>query len=198
MNKTKEINDFITTWQNTGDEVGDKATYWNRLLEILGVPKEEIDNNTYIDYEKKIKLRENESFHGQIDGYIPSTKVIIEQKSHGVDLFKAEDRPNGSHHEKITPYQQAMRYNNHLSSKERADYIVLCNFNQFAIYDIRETLDVKPIVIDLKDLKENLYLFNFLVNKDESQQLKKEQQISVAAGDLVSKIYNELSNIFTN
>lgn len=198
MNKTKEINDFITTWQNTGDEVGDKATYWNRLLEILGVPKEEIDNNTYIDYEKKIKLRENESFHGQIDGYISSTKVIIEQKSNGVDLFKAEDRPNGSHHEKITPYQQAMRYNNHLSSKERADYIVLCNFNQFAIYDIRETLDVKPIVIDLKDLKENLYLFNFLVNKDESQQLKKEQQISVAAGDLVSKIYNELSNIFAN
>lgn len=198
MNKTKQINDFIKTWENTGDEVGDKATYWNTLLEILGVPKEEIDNNTYIDYEKKIKLRENESFHGQIDGYISSTKVIIEQKSHGVDLFKAEDRPNGSHHEKITPYQQAMRYNNHLSSKERADYIVLCNFNQFAIYDIRETLDVKPIIIDLKDLKENFYLFNFLVNKDERQQLKKEQQISVAAGDLVSKIYNELSNIFAN
>lgn len=198
MNKTKEINDFIKTWENAGDEVGDKATFWNKLLEIIGVPKEEIDNNTYINYEKKIKLRENENFFGQMDGYIPSTKVIIEQKSNGIDLFKAEDRPNGLHHEKITPFQQGMRYNNHLSAKEKAYYIVLCNFKQFAIYDIRESLDVKPIIVDLKDLKENLYLFSFLVNKDESQQIKKEQQISVAAGDLVSKIYNELSNIFAN
>ena len=166
MNKTKEINDFIKTWENTGDEVGDKATFWNKLLEILSVPKEEIDNNTYINYEKKIKLRENENFFGQMDGYIPSTKVIIEQKSNGVDLFKAESRPNGSHHEKITPFQQGMRYNNHLSAKEKAYYIVLCNFKQFAIYDIRESLDVKPIIVDLKDLKENLYIYNYLVYKD--------------------------------
>ena len=61
-----------------------------------------------------------------MDGYIPSTKVIIEQKSNGIDLFKAEDRPNGLHHEKITPFQQGMRYNNHLSAKEKAYYIDCC------------------------------------------------------------------------
>ena len=40
----KEIKDFINTWQNQGKEVADKVTIWNTLLELLGVPKEQIDN----------------------------------------------------------------------------------------------------------------------------------------------------------
>ena len=92
---TKELKDFIATWQTQGSEVADKVTYWNTLLELLGVPKQQIENKTYIEYEKPIKLKDNEQFHGSIDAYIPSTKVLIEQKSNGVDLFKAESRPNG-------------------------------------------------------------------------------------------------------
>ena len=194
---TKELKEFIATWQNSGSEVADKVTYWNSLLEILGVPKTQIDNKTFINYEKPIKLHENEKFHGSIDAYIPSTKVLIEQKSSGVDLFKAENRPNGDEHEKITPYQQALRYNNHLGSKEKANFLVLSNFSQIIVYDIRDSLDVKPVVIELKDLEKDLYLLNFLVKKDESQRIEKEKRVSFAAGELVSKIYDELANIFS-
>lgn len=194
--KTKEIKQFIQTWQNQGSEVADKVTYWNTLLEILGVPKEQIDNKTFIEYEKPIKLRENEKFHGSIDAYIPSTKVLIEQKSNGVDLFKAESRPNGGDTEKITPFEQAKRYDNHLGSKEKANFLVLSNFNQIVIYDVRESVDVKPLIIDLKDLEKDLYLLDFLVKPDETKRLEKEKRISVAAGELVSKIYNEFANIF--
>lgn len=193
---TKELKDFIATWQDQGSEVADKVTYWNTLLELLGVPKQQIENKTYIEYEKPIKLRENEKFHGSIDAYIPSTKVLIEQKSNGVDLFKAEDRPNGGHTEKITPFEQAKRYDNHLGSKEKANFLVLSNFNQIVIYDVRESVDVKPVIIDLKDLEKDLYLLNFLVKPDETKRLEKEKRISVAAGELVSKIYNEFANIF--
>lgn len=194
--KTKEIKQFIQTWQNQGSEVADKVTYWNTLLEILGVPKEQIDNKTFIEYEKPIKLRENEKFYGSIDAYIPSTKVLIEQKSNGVDLFKAESRPNGGDTEKITPFEQAKRYDNHLGSKEKANFLVLSNFNQIVIYDVRESVDVKPLIIDLKDLEKDLYLLDFLVKPDETKRLEKEKRISVAAGELVSKIYNEFANIF--
>ena len=83
---TKAIKEFTQTWQNQGSEVADKVTYWNSLLEILGVPKAQIDNKTYIEYEKPIKLNKNQKFHGSIDAYIPSTRVLIEQKSNGVDL----------------------------------------------------------------------------------------------------------------
>lgn len=193
---TKELKDFIATWQDQGSEVADKVTYWNTLLELLGVPKQQIENKTYIEYEKPIKLRENEKFHGSIDAYIPSTKVLIEQKSNGVDLFKAESRPNGGDTEKITPFEQAKRYDNHLGSKEKANFLVLSNFNQIVIYDVRESVDVKPVIIDLKDLEKDLYLLNFLVKPDETKRLEKEKRISVAAGELVSKIYNEFANIF--
>lgn len=193
---TKELKDFIATWQDQGSEVADKVTYWNTLLELLGVPKQQIENKTYIEYEKPIKLRENEKFHGSIDAYIPSTKVLIEQKSNGVDLFKAESRPNGGDTEKITPFEQAKRYDNHLGSKEKANFLVLSNFNQIVIYDVRESVDVKPVIIDLKDLEKDLYLLDFLVKPDETKRLEKEKRISVAAGELVSKIYNEFANIF--
>lgn len=192
----KAIKDFIQTWQNSGSEVADKVTYWNSLLEILGVPKTQIDNKTYIEYEKPIKLNKNQKFRGSIDAYIPSTKVLIEQKSNGVDLSKPEERPNGGSTEKITPFEQAKRYNDNLGSNERADFLVLSNFSQIIFYDIRESYDVDPVTIDIKDLEKNLYLLNFLVKRDTSKQLKKEKQISIDAGNLVRKIYNELFNIF--
>lgn len=193
---TKAIKEFTQTWQNQGSEVADKVTYWNSLLEILGVPKAQIDNKTYIEYEKPIKLNKNQKFHGSIDAYIPSTRVLIEQKSNGVDLSKPEERPNGGHTEKITPFQQAKRYNDNLGTNERADYLVLSNFSQIIFYDVRESYDVDPVTIDIKDLEKYIYLLSFLVKRDNSKQLKKEKKISIDAGNLVRKIYNELLDIF--
>lgn len=194
--KKQEINNFIKTWSAGAHEVADKVTFWNTFLRILGVDQSKIDDKSFIDYEKPIKLKKNEHFHGSIDAYIPSTHVLIEQKSSGVDLTKEEKRDNGGHTEKITPFQQARRYDNHLSANERAYFYVLCNFNEFRIYDVRESLDDKPIVIELKDLAKNLHQFDFMIQTDEAKRLIKEQAISVAAGDLVSKIYKELVNIF--
>ena len=194
----KEIQNFVEAWSNQGHEVADKVTYWNTILRFLGVPQEQIDNHSFIDYEKPIKLKQNEHFNGSIDAYIPSTHVLIEQKSSGVDLSKPETRPNGGHTEKITPFEQARRYDYHLSANERAYYYVLCNFDQIIIYDIRENVDTKPVVINLKDLANDLYLLDFLVKKDETKRIQKEQKISVAAGGLVSKIYDELAKIFDN
>ena len=198
MNKTskKEIQNFIKSWSTGAHEVADKVTFWNTILRFLGVQQEQIDNRTFIDYEKSIKLKKNEHFDGSIDAYIPSTRVLIEQKSSGVDLSKPENRPNGGHTERITPYMQARRYDNHLSANEHAHFYVLCNFNEFIIYDIRENVDTKPITIKLEDLDKDLYLLDFLVNTDETKRIVKEQKISVEAGKLVSKMYDELLNIF--
>lgn len=199
MTKTskKEIQNFIKSWSQGAHEVADKVTFWNTILRFLGVQQEQIDNRTFIDYEKSIKLKENEHFDGSIDAYIPSTHVLIEQKSSGVDLSKPESRPNGNHKEKITPYQQARRYDTHLSANERAYFYVLCNFDEFIIYDIRESVDTKPIIIKLKDLDKKLNSLDFLVNQHEAR-LQQEKQVSIDAGKLVSKMYDELLKIFSN
>lgn len=193
----EEIQNFVKAWSNQGHEVADKVTFWNAILRFLGVPQEQIDNHSFIQYEKSIKLKQNEHFTGSIDAYIPSTKVLIEQKSSGVDLSKPEDRPNGGHTEKIKPFDQARRYDNHLSANEHANYYVLCNFDQIVIYDIRKSVDAKPTTIELKDLERNLSSLDFLVDKNIIH-ISKQQQLSVDAGKLVSKMYDELLNIFSN
>lgn len=107
--------------------------------------------------------------------------------------FKKENRPNGGHTEKITPYEQARRYDNHIPLHQKARYIVLSNFSQIVIYDVQDSLDVKPVIIDIKDLNKQLYLLNFLVKEGQSKHLEKEKQVSLQAGELVGKIYNELA-----
>lgn len=193
----REIQDFIKSWSQGAHEVADKVTFWNAILKFLGVSQQEIDNRSFIDYEKTIKLKKNEHFDGSIDAYIPSTHVLIEQKSSGVDLTKKENRPNGKNTEKITPFEQARRYDSHLSAKEHAFFYVLCNFDEFIIYDIRESVDTKPIKIELKDLDKKLDSLDFLVNQHQAK-LQEEKKVSVDAGKLVSKMYDELLNIFSN
>ena len=192
------IQEFVKTWENKGDETADKATYWNTLLHLLGVPQDQIDNGSYIQYEKRVNWKREEHFHGAIDAYIPSVKVLIEQKSNGVDLFAPEDRPNGSHTEKITPFEQARRYDNNLPANEKASFLVLCNFKQMVIYDVRQSLDQKPVILDLADLPKSLSLLSFLVKPVCDEALEKEKQISIEAGNLVSKMHHELLKIFDN
>lgn len=192
------IQEFVKTWENKGDETADKATYWNTLLHLLGVPQDQIDNGSYIQYEKRVNWKHEEHFHGAIDAYIPSVKVLIEQKSNGVDLFAPEDRPNGGHTEKITPFEQARRYDNNLPANEKANFLVLCNFKQMVVYDVRQSLDQKPVILNLADFPKSLSLLSFLVKPACDEALEKEKQISIEAGNLVSKMHHELLKIFDN
>lgn len=90
----------------------------------------------------------------------------------------------------LTPYQQAQRYANHLPYSERPRWIVTCNFIEFRVYDM-EHPNSEPVRIELKDLDKNYYQLEFLVDKS-NEHLEKEKQVSLSAGELVGKIYDEL------
>lgn len=57
----------------------------------------------FISFEDQVHLDHTSS----IDGYIPATKVLIEQKSVDKDLNKAIKQSDGS---LLNPFQQAKRY----------------------------------------------------------------------------------------
>ncbi len=61
---------------------------------------------------------------------------------------------------------------------------------------VNQSIDTKPVIINIEDLEKDLYLLNFLVKPDDSKRLEKEKRVSFAAGTLVSQIYNELADIF--
>lgn len=176
----KQAKEFIKRWKERGDEKQDSQSFWLDLLEhVLGVDNPE----TFISFEKRVHL-DNTSY---IDGYIEQTHVMIEQKSSTKDLDKGIKQSDGSF---LTPYQQAKRYAANVAYSERPRWIVTSNFKEFRVYDM-EHPNSEPQRIKLDDLITDYYRLEFLVDTS-NQHLEKEQQVSLQAGELVGKLYNEL------
>ncbi|WP_336619186.1 type IIL restriction-modification enzyme MmeI, partial [Helcococcus kunzii] len=122
-----------------------------------------------------------------IDGYIPSTHVLIEQKSINKDLRLGIRQSDGS---LLSPFQQAKRYSIELPYDDRPRWIVLSNFQEFHIFDMNKPQS-EPEVVYLKDLEEEYYRLEFLINQ-ESDYVKKATKVSIQAGELVGVLYDAL------
>ena len=173
-----EIKDFIEYWKDKGYEKGESQKFWIQLLrDVLCIEHPE----QFISFEDKVHL-DHTSF---IDAYIPSTKVLIEQKSSDKDLYKAIKQSDGSY---LNPFQQAKRYITELPVSQHPRWVVTCNFQKFCVYDM-ERPNGEPQEILLKDLEKEYYRLDFLINQG-SEHLKKEMEVSVKAGDIVGLLYD--------
>ena len=174
-NAAKHFADF---WKGKGYEKGETQKFWLSLLgEVLGAehPAE------YITFEDQVHL-DHTSF---MDGYIPLTRVLIEQKGLGKDLRKPIRQSDGS---LLTPFQQAKRYITELPVDSHPKWVITCNFERFLIYDMNRP-NGEPEEILLKDLPTEYYRLNFLVDTGD-ENIKREMEISIQAGELVGKLYD--------
>ena len=171
---------FAQRWKGRGYEKGDSQVFWTELLtEVFGVE----NPSTIIRYEEQVKV-DNTNF---IDGHIPSTKVLIEQKSIDKDLRKGIKQSDGS---LLNPFQQAKRYAAELPYSERPRWIVTCNFAEFLVYDMEQP-NGEPQQILLENLGKEYYRLQFLVDA-KSDHLSKEMEVSIEAGKIVGRIYEAL------
>ncbi len=171
---------FYENWKSRGYEKGDCQPFWLSLLrDVFNVPSPE----QFIFFEEKVFL-DHTSF---IDASIPSTHVLIEQKSRGRDLNKPIRQSDGT---LLTPFQQAKRYSAELPYSMRPRWIVTCNFEEFYVYDM-ERPGGDPEIILLKDLPEESYRLQFLVDTG-NESIKKEMEVSLQAGELVGVLYDAL------
>lgn len=181
--KKLKAKEFAADWSGKGYEKGETSRFWIDLLDrVFGVP----NAANYMEFEKQIKLENGKQ--GFIDGYIPAVKVLIEQKGSHVDLRKPEKQSDGTF---LTPYQQSRRYENEILKDEQPDWIIICNFSEFIIYDMR--VDKKKPVLEFKleDLPKEYANLEFLVDNS-VQKIISEVDISIAAGKLVAEMYDAL------
>lgn len=171
---------FVEFWKGKGYEKGESQKFWIDLLtNVYGV-----DNiSSFITFEDQVHL-DHTSF---IDGYILSTKVMIEQKSLGKDLNKPIKQSDGS---LLNPFQQAKRYITELPVSKHPRWVVTCNFSEFYVYDM-ERPNGEPEIIKLSELPKDYYRLNFLVDSG-NEHLKKEMEVSLQAGEIVGRLYNAL------
>lgn len=172
---------FSEYWKAKGYEKGESQKFWLSLLgDVFGVEHA----GEYISFEDQVHL-DHTSF---IDGYIPETHVLIEQKSIDKDLLKPIKQSDGT---LLTPRDQAQRYIHALLDEKGRDavpkWVVICNFAEFHVYDMVRP-QTEPIKIKLKDLPTQYYLLEFLVRK-EDMTLQQEMEISIQAGEIVGLLY---------
>lgn len=178
--KRAAIRKFINDWKGRGDEKQDTQSFWLSLLRtVYDVP----NPATFIEFEKPVQL----SHQSYIDGYIATTRVLIEQKGAAIDLSKGQKQSDGSF---LTPFGQARRYAGYLPHELNPRWIVVCNFTEFQIHDMNRPND-EPQVVKLEDLEKEYHRMNFLVDTgDENTQ--RELNLSIAAGELVGELYDAL------
>ena len=178
--------EFAERWKGKGYEKGDSQLFWTELLtQVFGIE----NPSSFIRYEEQVKV-DKTNF---IDGHIPSTRVLIEQKSIGKDLRKGIVQSDGS---VLNPFQQAKRYVANLPVSEHPRWVVTCNFSEFLVYDMEQP-NGEPEQILLENLGKEYYRLQFLVN-EKSEHIKKEEKVSMEAGAIVGRIYDALLNQYAD
>lgn len=174
----KAAREFIKDWTGRGDEKQETQSFWRALLgKVFGIEEPE----KWLSFELPVLL----SHTSFIDAYIERTGVLIEQKGKDIDLKKGYKQSDGS---LMTPYQQARRYAGYLPHNKNPRWIVVCNFREFHIYDNNRP-NSDPEIVLLKDLEQEYPRLAFLVDTGD-ENIKKEMQLSIQAGELVGKLYD--------
>ncbi len=177
---------FAAYWKDKGYEKGESQAFWLSLLrDVFGKEHPE----QFILFEEQVHL-DHTSF---IDGNIPETKVLIEQKGLGKDLRKPIKQSDGT---LLTPFQQAKRYITELPLSQHPRWVVTCNFEKFLVYDM-ERPGGEPEEILLENLEKEYYRLQFLVDSG-NEHLKREMEVSIAAGEIVGLLYDAFAKQYAD
>ena len=180
IQQSKAAAQFAKEWANKGYEKGHTQTFWLELLQkVFGVE----NPYGYINFEDQVMV-DSTNF---MDGYIATTKVLIEQKSMDKDLGKGIRQSNG---EILTPFLQARKYIIGLPVDKHPRWVITCNFREFWVYDMNKPND-EPQKILLKNFEKDYERLLFLVDSGNAH-IKHEQEVSFKAGKLVGLIYDLL------
>ena len=175
---------FVKDWLGKGYEKGETARFWMDLLgRVYGIT----NPAQFIQFEVPVKTFAKDKGSDFIDAYIPTTKVLIEQKGSHVDLTAKAKQSDGM---ELTPFQQGWRYAGGLPHNMNPRWIVACNFNTFEVHNM-EAPDAVPEVIQLADLEKEYHRLSFLVD-DTNVHLKKELDVSIQAGEIVGVLYDKI------
>ena len=168
------IQDFITfAGEVKGQEDSESQTFLNRFMGVFGYRDVHDAGGTF---EYRVKVNEVTKF---ADMLLPH-KLLVEMKSRGKYL---EDC-----------FSQAKQYWDE-SYDKRTKYVILCNFDEFWIYDWnkqKEPLD-KITLQELFENPERWQAFNFLLKDEEKPKFRNDlEEVTREVADKLVFIYNSL------
>ena len=196
MRKQSEIKKaaetFAKKWEGRGREDQDDKTFWEDLLEdVFGIPK----SRNEIEVQRPVKF---DGKTRRIDVYVKISKVVIEQKSHDINLdskIKQSGKDDNGNDVWLTPMEQGIRYFEKMNKPDSGRYVIACNFQEFRIWDSYNK-NAPQRIIPLKDLPTRWKELRFLILPYGEEPAKKdewrEKSISNTASDYIRDLYKAL------
>ena len=157
---------FATEWQDAAYEKGETHSFYNDFFAIFGIKR-----RTVARYEAHITKLDNRS--GYIDLFWPGV-LLVEQKSAGHDLAKA--------------YGQAGDYFDALPERDRPRYILVSDFQTFALYDLDER---EHTSFALADLPRHVEKFGFILGV-QKRAFKDQDPVNIQASELMGQLHDAL------
>ena len=183
----KMTREFIDRWSGHGDEKQETQRFWLDLLQ----------NVLHVDDALKTTLFEYRTVNnGFIDVLCPDARLLVEQKSAGIDLDKPEIRQGTP----VTPVQQALRYADALPFSLKPSVLCTCNFGRFRFYDLELDPRATGSPVDeftLEQLPDHVDTLRRIFSDDHSR-LVVQQKLSEHAGVLVAELHNAMAKQYVN
>jgi len=173
----QNLNEFIkwTKEYCKGDEKSEAQKFQLKFFECFGIPAEKLD------FEMRVKFQTDLKKSTKFADCLIHNTVLVEMKSRKVNLI---------HH-----YNQLFEYYFRIPKEIRPKYSILCNFDEFWIFDFNQFADLPMQKIALKDLAESFSLnaLGFLFGWQARFEVNIEK-ITQEAVDEVKELYTRLKN----
>ena len=192
-NQLSKAEEFVERWINKGNEKSDTQLFWIQLCQdVLGME----DALQKLKFEVPVKTASESGHEGYIDAFIPSSKVLIEQKSLDVSLDKTNVRQGRD----LTPVQQALAYAQALPLNEQPRFIIASNFEEFRIYDRTiDSLCRKPLhCLTLQEIPNHLPELTRIIKGNSNTSITFSEAVSIRAGEIMGKIHDKVAEQFIN
>jgi hypothetical protein len=168
-----KLADFVTYVRSflTGDEKGEAQIYCDRLFQAFGHPGIKESGGT-------LEYRVHKGKTTKFADLLWRPRLLLEMKKRGEKLERH--------------YRQAFEYWLHLVPN-RPQYVVLCNFDEFWVYDLNQQLDEPMDRVRLDELPLRHAALNFLF-PELKQPLFNNNRVAVTrtAADKVARAFNLL------
>jgi type II restriction/modification system DNA methylase subunit YeeA len=157
----------------TGDEKGQAQIFLDRLFQAFGQPGS-LDVGGHPEF--RIRKADEDGGGTAFADYVWKPVVLVEMKKRGENLQKH--------------YRQAFDYWTRLVPN-RPRYVVLCNFDEFRVYDFDTDIDTPKDTLALKDLPERWGPLAFLGGLKPSFESDREA-VTREAADKLAFLFNRL------
>jgi hypothetical protein len=157
---------FARDWKDARYEKGETQSFYNAFFRMFGIERRRV-----AVYERSVEKIKGD--RGFIDLFWPGV-LLVEQKSKGRDLFKAE--------------VQALDYTHGLSDDEMPRFILASDFQTFRLTDLDTN---QTTAFALHDLPKHIEKFAFMLGR-QTRTFKDQDPVNIKASELVGLLHDEI------